>query len=420
MKKPIFLLLVLGLTQGAFTQTFELSAEIRPRLEYLHGFKTLMLDTLDAAAFVSQRTRLNFDYNSEKIEAYLSLQNIRTWGDVATLNSSDKNGLAIQQAWASLFLSPQFSLKLGRQEISYDDERIFGSVGWAQQARSHDALLAILNPNDKHQLEIGFALNAEAETLFEVPYRLNNYKTFQYLWYHTSFTHAGLSILALNNGMSYEENSAQKTVYNQTLGMHFTFFKNKLKGDTSFYFQGGKIGNQSLSAYNFGANFYYAVAQKFTAGLGIEYLSGTDMNTTSTKLKSFTPWYGTNHKFNGWMDYFYVGNHNNSVGLLDINATLTYRKNKFSATLNPHIFSAAAVVVDETNTKMNKALGTEWDLVMQYKWTDVVAFQAGYSQMFATKTMEVLKEGNKDNTNNWAWVMITVKPSLFKTSFEKN
>ena len=30
---------------------------------------------------------------------------------------------------------------------------------------------------------------------------------------------------------------------------------------------------------------------------------------------SFTPFYGTNHKFNGHMDYFYVGNHIGNVGL---------------------------------------------------------------------------------------------------------
>jgi hypothetical protein len=33
--------------------------------------------------------------------------------------------------------------------------------------------------------------------------------------------------------------------------------------------------------------------------------------------------------------------------------------------------------------------------------------------------MEVIKGGDKNLTNNWAWAMVTVKPSLFKTSFKK-
>lgn len=90
---------------------------------------------------------------------------------------------------------------------------------------------------------------------------------------------------------------------------------------------------------------------------------------------------------------------------------------KVSAKLVPHIFSSAAAVIDNSGQELSNNLGTELDLVLGYKWAKDIHFQAGYSQLFATETMEVLKGGNKDNTNNWAWLMITVKPSLFKTTF---
>lgn len=419
MKKICLLMLLVALNQAVFAQTFEISAELRPRFEYRHGFKTLIADTLDASAFVSQRTRLNFDYKSDFFNAFVNVQNIRIWGDVPTLNNTDKNGLAIQQAWAELFFTSQFSVKLGRQEISYDDERIFGSVGWAQQSRSHDALLVIYNLNEKSKFEVGLAFNNEEETLFKNDYDLNNYKIFQYLWYHTKFSHLNLSILMLNNGLAFEENSKQKIAYNQTFGFHTSFSKNKLSGDASVYIQTGKISNTHLKAFNTSANFYYKFSKTTTAGLGSEFLSGTNMNSSKSTLKSFNPWFGTNHKFNGWMDYFYVGNHINSVGLLDMNATIAYEKNRFSVKFIPHMFSAAAIVVDQNGEEMSKALGTEIDLVFNYKWKETIGFQGGYSQMFATKTMEVLKGGSKDSTNNWAWLMITVKPSLFKTTFSK-
>jgi hypothetical protein len=35
-------------------------------------------------------------------------------------------------------LTEAFSMKLGRQEVIYDNSRIFGNVDWAQQGRSHD------------------------------------------------------------------------------------------------------------------------------------------------------------------------------------------------------------------------------------------------------------------------------------------
>lgn len=404
-----------------YAQQFELSTEIRPRFEYRHGFKTLIPDDEDAASFVSQRTRLNLNYKSEKLNTFVTFQNVRVWGDVATLSTSDKNGIAIHEAWAQLLLSSKFSLKMGRQEISYDDHRIFGNVGWAQQARSHDALIATYQPNSKHRLDLGLAMNENAEILFETDYAVNNYKTFQYMWYHTNLNTVGLSLLILNNGLPYvDDNDEQQVDYNQTVGSRLTFNKNRIKADASIYFQTGKIAGIDLRAFNLAANAYYNIADNFTSGLGVEYLSGTDMNTTENTLNSFNPWFGTNHKFNGLMDYFYVDNHANSVGLLDVNATLAYQKERFSVKLVPHLFSSAATVVDNTGKEMSNALGTEFDLVLGYKWTNDINFQAGYSQLFATETMEVLKGGNKDSTNNWAWLMVSVKPSLFKTVFKKD
>ncbi len=414
MKKLLFILFVC-ICSLVSAQQFDLSAEFRPRFEYRHGYKTLITDSEDAATFVSQRTRLNFNYESEKLNAFLSFQNVRVWGDVSTLSSSDKNGTAIHEAWAQVILSPQFSLKMGRQEIVYDDQRMFGNVNWAQQARSHDAFIASYTPNAKNRLDFGLALNENAESLFDANYTVNNYKAFQYLWYHTSFSDIGLSFLMLNIGLSFDDNGEQKVDYNQTIGSRFTYGKNKLKADASLYFQTGKITNTDLSAYNLATNINYKLSHRIEAGLGIEYLSGTDMNLTSSKLKSFTPRFGTNHKFNGWMDYFYVGNHGNSVGLVDVNANFKYRKDNFFLIVATHIFSSDAIVVNAANEEINNNLGTEIDLVFGYKIANNINLQIGYSQMFATKTMEVLKGGNSSATNNWAWVMFVFKPKLFSS-----
>ena len=65
---------------------------------------------------------------------------------------------------------------------------------------------------------------------------------------------------------------------------------------------------------------------------------------------------------------------------------------------------------------MSNGLGTEVDLVLNLNLTSNTNIKLGYSQMFATSTMEVLKGGNKDLTNNWAWLMLTFKPTLFKSA----
>ncbi len=416
MKKLFFLACISMLSQASFAQEFEIGLELRPRYEYRHGFKTLFPDNVDAASFISQRSRLNFKYGSDKLNAYISFQNVRVWGDVNTLSESDINGTAIHEAWASVVLDKKFLLKMGRQEIVYDDSRIFGNVDWAQAGRSHDAFVAVFKPNDKSRFDLGLALNETSESLFQIDYDVNNYKSFQYLWYHTNFENLGLSLLALNTGFNFENNGEQDIDYNQTLGTHLTFGKSNLKANASAYFQTGKIADVQLTAYNFAGNLNYDFSPIFNIGFGAEFLSGTDMNSTENKLKSFNPLFGTNHKFNGWMDYFYVGNHINSVGLVDINLPIKYQKEKITLQLIPHLFSSAATVTDAFGNALDKKLGTEIDFSFGYRIADNINFQLGYSHMFATDTMEVLKGGNRDNTNNWAWAMFVFKPTLFNSS----
>ena len=57
---------------GCAIAQFNISAELRPRFEYRHGYKTLMPDDVKAASFVSPRTRLNTQYVHENLKLYLS------------------------------------------------------------------------------------------------------------------------------------------------------------------------------------------------------------------------------------------------------------------------------------------------------------------------------------------------------------
>ncbi len=415
MRKFLFLTLLVTLTVTTLTaQQFDLSAELRPRFENKHGFGTLLNTNADGSNFVSQRTRLNFDFQQDKIKLGVSLQNVRVWGDISTLGADDNNTM-LHEAWAEALLSDNFSLKLGRQEIVYDDSRIFGNVGWAQQGRSHDAMLAKFKLSEKSKLDLGFALNSDSQAGVDNLYsNVAGYKTFQYAWFHTQASKLGISLLALNNGVEYLNGADQEVDYSQTLGTRLNYSEGNFSVDFSAYVQGGSLNGNDVSANYVGGNLNYKVSSEFSIGAGIEILSGKDMDDTSSDIKSFNPLFGTNHKFNGWMDYFYVGNHIGSVGLVDINAAFSFKKDKFSATLVPHFFSSAADIYSGT-TKEDNNLGTEIDLNLGYKVADNVMLNVGYSKMFATDSMEIIKGGDKDENNSWAWVMFTFKPKLFST-----
>ncbi|CAM1347339.1 alginate export family protein [Tenacibaculum crassostreae] len=396
----------------AITSTFaqlRIDAEVRPRAEYRHGFKTLFPDNADPAIFVSQRTRLNTSYSIEKLNFYVSLQDVRIWGDVPQLNTADNNGLSIHQAWGEILFDPNWSIKLGRQEVIYDDSRIFGNVGWAQQARSHD--MAMLKyKKDDFKFDIGLAFNQSSENLTGTNLTTpRTYKAMQYAWLHKDWNDFSGSFLFLNNGMQ----TPNGLKYSQTIGTHLKTKKDNFDIAANLFYQfGNDAVNRDLSAYLLGLEANYKVSKTTKLGLGIELQSGNDYNTPADENKAFTPFYGTNHKFNGLMDYFYVGNHINSVGLLDIYGKANFKLNaKSSLTAFVHSFSAAA----DINATISKQLGTELDLVYGYSFTKEISFKAGYSHMFASEGMEVLKANTDDNTNNWGWVMITIKPTLFTT-----
>lgn len=402
-----------GLT--SFAQELEATIQLRPRFEYRNGFKSLMPIDENAASFIAQRSRLNLNFKQDKLQVKLTLQNIRVWGDVPTTTQSDKNGIALFEAWAHYDFNKKWSARLGRQVLSYDDQRIFGEIDWAQQGQSHDAVVFSYHPKN-HQLDWGGALNSNAENLIQAAYSISNYKSMQYAWYHTRLNQVNMSLLFLNTGYEYANDNADlKVDYNQTFGTYLSFKEKKIDANLGLYAQTGKRNDFNVKGWYASVNFGYAFTEKWKASVGYEFLSGKNQDDSSTTLKSFHPIFGTNHPFNGYMDYFYVGNHQNSVGLQDAFVKINYSHDKWQLALIPHVFSTAANVLDADAAIMKDYLGTEIDVTARYAFQKDITATAGYSQMLGSKTLGVIKNGNANQTNNWVWLMVSVHPKIFTT-----
>lgn len=431
--KKILVMTVFGLLLGnqAFAQ-FSLSGEVRPRMEYLHGYSTLTDKDSDPAGFASQRTRINFNYSNERVKMGVSVQDVFLWGSQPQLFKTS-NTLSVHQAWGQYFFTPSLSLKLGRQELSYDDERIFGASNWDQQGRSHD--VALLRYEGMLRIDVGAAFNQDRQHLNGAYYRLNNYKMMQFVWLNTDIVdNLNLSLLFLNNGYQREkdmlnegnvDNADEKknTIFNQTLGGRIVATPGNFNIHAAgYYTMGNDMEDREISAYYIGLGVDYNLQKDWTFTLGWEHLSGTDQkdmmeNPDTYTNKSFNPFYGTSHKFNGFMDYFNAnGNWANSVGLNDIFTGFQYSKKNFEISLTGHAFLTAADVVKDGNVdeKMESYLGVEADLTLAYKLSKTSNVVVGYSQMIGSETLQAMKGGNKDACNNWAYVMFTFKPVFLK------
>jgi hypothetical protein len=175
--KAVLFVLPLILTALTTKAQLTLTGQLRPRTEFRDGYGTLKPDANQDAAFISQRTRLTLNYRYSHLIFQTSFQDVRLWGqDASTITVNDGSRFGIHEAWAELILSNKqdtsfkkspldyFAIKIGRQEIAYDDERLLGASDWLQQARRHDAIV-LKALQSGWQMDIGAAFNQNTDAV---------------------------------------------------------------------------------------------------------------------------------------------------------------------------------------------------------------------------------------------------------------
>ncbi|QXP59370.1 alginate export family protein [Olleya sp. HaHaR_3_96] len=419
-KQYLILMLLLACFQFGKAQ-FTLDGEFRPRAEYRNGFGSVIAEDADAGFGISTRTRLNAGFKTETYDFYLSFQDVMVWGENRQLLPYDQNNsFSIFQAWADIKLGDGFSTKIGRQVLSYDDQRILGGLNWAQQGRNHDAAL-VKYVKGGFKLDLALAFNQDYSnptgfvsegTSYDTT-GFFSYKTMQMLHLSKTWGKFSGSLLAMNNGFQeYEEDeeTANGVSNLQTFGTHLNYGIGKFGATVNAYLQTGQQQGEVAvkGAYLLSVDVMHKTLEKVSFGVGLEMISGNDADVGETA--AFFPLYGTNHKFNGFMDYFYVGNHANSVGLVDVHISANLDLNESSSLM----VKALNFSGEQGLASGEKALGTEIDLVYKKKFNGY-ALVLGYSQLFSNDGMYELKgvtERVAASTQNWAWAMLVLKPKF--------
>ncbi|GAB4045733.1 alginate export family protein [Spirosoma litoris] len=411
-------ILLLAVQSTLFAQ-FSLVGQLRTRTELRNGVGNLAPKDAPAAFFTSQRTRLTFGYKWERVQFQTSVQDIRVWGqDAATINNADGNRLMVHEAWADITLAnsadttikfrpiQNLSLKIGRQEMVYDDSRLIGNLDWLQQGRRFDA--AILKGQHKGwalDLGVGFNQNTDAFGVVGDYYTAGNaptsalstqnitlaipagflptsgkggapvlltplstngqnqqFKSFQMIYLTRKFNATKFSALFFKDDFQkYRIDSlgsaSQGYVYGRRydvagVNSRITYGamlvgqlgKGKVQWQAFAYGQGGKDrdGLAIKNAYHYGAN---VMLQKglLSFGPGYEVLSGNNATTIqSGETSRFDPLYGTPHKFRGSMDYFYAGTGSPAGGVQDAFLKFKYIGKRLTTGLDIHYLALAA------------------------------------------------------------------------------
>ncbi|MCK4677985.1 MAG: alginate export family protein [Bacteroidales bacterium] len=425
----LFMLVLLLITYDSQAQLI-VTAEIRPRLEYRNGYRIPIETSKDFALFVSQRTRLNLLYSSNFFNIGISVQDVRVWGDETLVSPTgvfgDPASLDLKEAWIEIpFSNKGLSVKMGRQFLSYDDERLLAKRNWNQLSIAYDAVL-FSTIKSNWQLDICGSYNNSKEDIFASEYPFDRMKTLSFIYYKQRLDdHFNFSVITLASG--YQKRNTQTIYMRGTYGLNIFFKEKHLEASGTGYYQNGKSQyGQGVNAFFLSAKAFYKFS-KFKLGAGIDYISGQDTTNNNSSYHEkdhlFDILYGARHKYYGYMDYFsYIPSSTANAGLIDIYLKLSYTlSDKHNFGIDYHYLSLAHMIADPASAgsptlqTLERALGSEVDISYQYTIRKDINVQAGFSFFLPTSTLEVMKQVNdlSGQLSHWAYVMVTVKPTLF-------
>lgn len=408
--------------QLASAVDISIGGSLRPRVEYVDEGAQGM-GPGQAKTHITMQTRINVKATvDDDVSAFVQIQDVRTWGgelgsakppSITNTGTGFNGSLDLHQAYFTVknVLDSGVALKIGRQEMVFDEARLIGNIGWIQQAQSFDAAradfgLAALNltafyaetvSKDSHPT-LGQTLNANASTFesrfsgLRATYSLGGKgdRATAYAYYALRPARTGGGTVA--NPLA--KNILYTGLY---VAKHISNFRVRFDGA----YESGDVDNTtSIQAYMLTASVgtKLDIANGAGVALWVDYLSGDD-GTDPTKDKHFTTPYATNHKFYGHVDKFL----NIPTGGLTDYAVKTWLKpaDKVKLVVHGHIFRSPQAVVSD--------LGSEIDTQLHYALAQNTKLVLGYSRFFAGGVGAKGVAGDPAVDTNWAFAMMSMK-----------
>ena len=421
------ILFSIGLKAQEADNVFNLDAQLMTRGELrAGGFKADSLDKERFSHFALGRYRVIADYQRSWLNVRLTPQYSGVWGQASA-------GLALYEGWAKMQSEKGLFVKIGRQELTYDDGRIIGNDDWTMTAPTHD-VVKLGYDGENHKIHLLAAYNQNAENIDNgvIYYSggLQPYKTMQTLWYHydTPKKTFGVSLLGMNIGMQNADQEHPITYYQQLVGTYMSFRPKRWSLEGAFYYQIGKEEHgMTIDAFMASAKLNVKPSENYNLFAGYDYLSGDKYFNVPPegglglvfhdKARGFNAIFGSHHEFYGAMDFFYLSNYVGGFtpGLQNLYfGSIIKPVNGLSINAAYHYY-AIATDLDYVNTK---TLGHSVELASSYAFNKAVSVSAGYTFMKGSETMELLNKVSEKRQLHWAWLMLTVSPRLFATTWQ--
>jgi hypothetical protein len=352
------------------------NGQLRPRL-YAHSGKDFRGADSEWREVVTQRARLGLmAEEASGLALKIEVQDARIWGEETdTLDDASANGFDVRQAFAVLPLLESLALKIGRQEIDLDGERLVSSVAWTQRGRSFDA--ARLTWSAFGEVLTLQGLYAKVEETGRdpdgaVPFGRSGDTDFAGAHVSVEFLpeHEIAPVYLFRSDRSADEirHTIGTTLRGRVRGLEY--------GLEAFY-QLGDLAGSAIDAFMAAARLSYTVAldQKPRMSAWAETLSGGGGDPAGT----FDTLYGNNHDYYGEMDFFTtMAIDTANLGLVDLGGQLgSDIVEHLRAHADFHHFRSE----DETPSG-EQTFGNELDLSVRWDIHDHVSLRGTYGHFW--------------------------------------
>ncbi len=295
---------------------------------------------------------------------------------------ADPKGTDLNQLYFDYSLSPDWTLRVGRQRIVFDNHRFVGNVGWRQNEQTYDGLNLTTRAIENTTLSYTY-----------VDFVRRIFGSGVAAGRHDVDAHLLRAKVMLNDDWSvvpyfhYIDNDDAASSSTSTAGARLAGKVAARGGDIAIvveYATQSDAGNAPLgyNAQYANVSATWTLQNGLSLGLGLESLGGD-----AEPGKMFRTPFATLHAFQGWADQFLT---TPDAGIDDFTATLKYRLGKWNLAAVYHDFSA------ETGS-MN--YGTELDVSAGR------SFAKHYSVLFKGAFFQADAAAFADT--NKIWIMLT-------------
>jgi hypothetical protein len=375
------------------------------------------------------RIRINLKFSvTDDIDVFVQPQDERQWGQEFSVLSDERN-LDLHQGYVELrnLLGEPLSIKAGRMELSYGDQRLVSPLDWSNISRAWDGAKIRYAPRDwwieGFYTVIKDPLPAAPAPLPFVPTSPiggAHDQTFSGIY----SSYVGIAdhefdlygfFREFRDGTTVSERGAIGNLIDRTLGA-------RIKGkDLGFDYtleamsQTGHASTDHINAYAYVGTLGYTFDMAWTPRIGAEYdFASGDRNPTDGKRGTFDPLFPFGHYYQGFADVFAFKNGKDAAAFFKVSPTDT-----LSIQLDYHTFwlaqdkdawynaAGGPIRRDLTGLSTNR-IGEETDFHVRLAVGKYVKFWAGWSHVFAGPYIRQTATTGTSRDMNWLWLQMTV------------